>query len=156
MHLIMKASPASQSHPAMGALYLGSLSATMEKSALHEHKITHLVQVLDVPWLPISEKDGFECYRIDILDVPSANLKGELEGACKDIDKALRGGQNVLVHCQQVSLLPCISASLSDPGHDAGRVSQLGHRDSISHQISWHVIRLSFLLRQKQTAVHQT
>jgi len=101
MHLIVKASPASQSRPAMGALYLGSLSATMEKSILHEHKITHLVQVLDVPWLPITEKDGFECYRIDILDIPSANLRGELEGACKDIDNALRGGQNVLVHCRQ-------------------------------------------------------
>ena len=110
MHLIVKASPASQSRPAMGALYLGSLSATMEKSILHEHKITHLVQVLDVPWLPITEKDGFECYRIDILDIPSANLRGELEGACKDIDNALRGGQNVLVHCQQVNCLLLLPA----------------------------------------------
>jgi len=95
MHLII---PSSSSR---GALYLGSLSATMEKSTLHEKNITHLVQVLDVPWLPLSEKDGFECYRIDIIDVPSADLKCHLEGACKDIEKALRGGQNVLVHCQQ-------------------------------------------------------
>jgi len=101
MHLIIPGSPPNPSRPATGALYLGSLSATMEKSVLHEHNITHLVQVLDVPWLPLTEKDGFECYRIDILDVPSADLKGHLEGACKDIDKALRGGKNILVHCQQ-------------------------------------------------------
>lgn len=103
MHLIIPTSPPNPSRPATGALYLGSLSATMEKSVLHEHNITHLVQVLDVPWLPISEKDGFECYRIDILDVPSADLRAHLEGACRAIDMALRGGNNILVHCQQVS-----------------------------------------------------
>lgn len=77
----------------------------MDQSVLRDHKITHLVQVLDVPWLPLSEKDGFECYRIDILDVPSADLKSELDGACKNIDKTLRSGNNILVHCQQVSLI---------------------------------------------------
>lgn len=100
MHLVIPSNP---SNPSRGALYLGSLSATMDKSILLEKNITHLVQVLDVPWLPLSEKDGFECYRIDILDIPSADLKCHLEGACKDIDKALRSGQNVLVHCQQAS-----------------------------------------------------
>lgn len=98
MHQILPSKP----NPKMGALWLGSLAATMDKSLLHEQTITHVVQVLDVPWLPISEKDGFECYRIDILDVPSADLKSHLDGACVDIDRALRGGKNVLVHCQQV------------------------------------------------------
>lgn len=98
MHLIIP----SKSNPKTGALWLGSLSATMDKSILHEQKITHVVQVLDVPWLPISEADGFECYRIDILDIPSADLKAHLEAACGDIDKALRAGKNILVHCQQV------------------------------------------------------
>lgn len=107
MHMVMNPSSSSQSRPSTGALYLGSLAATMDKPMLHEHKITHIVQVLDVPWQPLSEKDGFECYRIDILDVPSADLKSELEGACKDIDKALKNGQNVLVHCQQVRCTLC-------------------------------------------------
>lgn len=103
MHLIIPAAPSNSPRPPTGSLWLGSLSATMDKSVLHQQKITHVVQVLDVPWLPISEADGFECYKIDILDVPSADLRGHLEGACKDIDKALRSGKNTLVHCQQVN-----------------------------------------------------
>ncbi|KAK0483133.1 protein-tyrosine phosphatase-like protein [Armillaria luteobubalina] len=84
-----------------GSLYLGSLAAVCEKDLLREHHITHLVQVLDVPWLPISEKDGFSCYRIDILDQASSDLRPHLEDACNYIDRALRGGKSVLVHCQQ-------------------------------------------------------
>ncbi len=85
-----------------GSLYLGSLAAVCEKDLLRDHHITHLVQVLDVPWLPVSEKDGFSCYRIDILDQASSDLRPHLEDACNYIDRALRGGQSVLVHCQQV------------------------------------------------------
>ncbi|KAF8875647.1 protein-tyrosine phosphatase-like protein [Infundibulicybe gibba] len=76
---------------------------------LREHRITHLVQVLDAPWLPQSEKDGFHCYRIDILDQSTVDLKPHLEAACNHIDKALRSGRSVLVHCQQgVSRSPAV------------------------------------------------
>jgi len=102
MHLIIPGTPPNPSRTATGALYLGSLAAAMDKSVLRELRITHVVQVLDVPWLPLSEQDGFECYRIDIVDVPSADLRVHLEGACRDIDRALRAGKNILVHCQQV------------------------------------------------------
>lgn len=88
-----------------GALYVGSLTAVQDKELLREHHISHLVQVLDVPWLPLSEKDGFNCYRIDILDQSTADLKPHLEAACNHIDRALRSGRSVLVHCQQVSLM---------------------------------------------------
>ncbi|KAG2122441.1 protein-tyrosine phosphatase-like protein [Suillus cothurnatus] len=92
-----------------GSLYLGSMSATMDRELLAKHHITHIVQVLDVPWLPISEKDGFRCLRIDILDKPSADLRPHLEGACQYIGNALQSGGNVLVHCQQgVSRSPAI------------------------------------------------
>ncbi|KAG2038748.1 protein-tyrosine phosphatase-like protein [Suillus americanus] len=92
-----------------GSLYLGSMSATMDRELLAKHHITHIVQVLDVPWLPISEKDGFRCLRIDILDKPSADLRPHLEGACQYIANALKSGGNVLVHCQQgVSRSPAI------------------------------------------------
>lgn len=104
MHLILPSVPSSAprlqcSKP--GALYLGSISAVLDPSILKEHDIHHLVQVLDVPWLPASEQDGYECYRLDILDLESQDLKPHLEDAVEDIDSALRRGCNVLVHCQQ-------------------------------------------------------
>ncbi|KAG0696934.1 protein-tyrosine phosphatase-like protein [Suillus ampliporus] len=104
---IQSVAHASSSQP--GSLYLGSMSATMDRELLAHHHITHIVQVLDVPWLPISEKDGFRCLRIDILDKPSADLRPHLEGACQYIANALKNGGNVLVHCQQgVSRSPAI------------------------------------------------
>ncbi|KAF8998670.1 protein-tyrosine phosphatase-like protein, partial [Cyathus striatus] len=85
-----------------GALYIGSLSAVNDKD-LKSHNITHLVQVLDVPWLPTSEMDGFNYYRIEIHDAANMDLRPHLEAVCARIDRALRGGGNVLVHCQQVA-----------------------------------------------------
>ncbi|KAG6852377.1 hypothetical protein C0991_012607 [Blastosporella zonata] len=94
--------------PQTGHLYVGSLSA-VEKDLLHAHNISHLVQVLDAPWIPLSEKDGFNCYRIQILDQSTVDLKPHLEAACNYIDRALRSGRNVLVHCQQgISRSPAI------------------------------------------------
>jgi protein-tyrosine phosphatase len=85
-----------------GRLYLGSLSALSDRSVLVAAGITHLVQVIDAPWLPLTEKDGFICHRIDILDLPEEDLGRFLYNACEWIDKALREGKGVLVHCQQV------------------------------------------------------
>ncbi|KAI6101825.1 protein-tyrosine phosphatase-like protein [Pisolithus sp. B1] len=114
MHLILPAhypSPTSPTVPSVkpasstvapGSLFLGSMSATMDRELLAANHITHVVQVLDVPWLPISEKDGFRCLKIDIVDKPSADLRPHLEGACEYIASALHAGGNVLVHCQQV------------------------------------------------------
>ncbi|KAF8073339.1 protein-tyrosine phosphatase-like protein [Lyophyllum atratum] len=92
-----------------GSLYVGSLSAVQDKDLLLEHRISHLVQVLDAPWLPLSEKDGFSCHRIEILDTSTVDLKPHLEAACNYIDRALRSGRGVLVHCQQgISRSPAI------------------------------------------------
>ncbi|KAI0065061.1 phosphatases II [Artomyces pyxidatus] len=111
MHLILPPSPASPPHTPSsftrtasshaGALYLGSISAVLDSTILQQHGIHHLVQVLDVPWLPKSENDGYQCYRMDILDIESQDLRPHLEDAVEYIDSALRRGQNVLVHCQQ-------------------------------------------------------
>ncbi|KAG6860699.1 hypothetical protein C0995_008371 [Termitomyces sp. Mi166 len=95
--------------PLTGILYVGSLSAVQDKDLLLEHGISHLVQVLDAPWIPISEKDGFSCHRIQILDQTTVDLKPHLEAACSYIDRALRSGRNVLVHCQQgISRSPAV------------------------------------------------
>ncbi|KAG6895566.1 hypothetical protein C0992_000597 [Termitomyces sp. T32_za158] len=92
-----------------GMLYVGSLSACQDKDLLVDHGISHLVQVLDAPWIPVSEKDGFNCHRIQILDHATADLKPHLEAACNYIDRALRNGRNVLVHCQQgISRSPAV------------------------------------------------
>lgn len=79
----------------------------MDRELLKSHHITHVVQVLDAPWAPISEKDGFRCLRIDIHDKPTVDLKPHLEGACHYIASALASGGNVLVHCQQVRPREC-------------------------------------------------
>ena len=103
MHLIL---PPSQS-ARTGALYLGSFSAILDPALLASHTIGALVQVLDAPWLPSVDAHAaqgvkLECYRLDILDSTSADLKPHLEATVRWIDDRLRRGVNVLVHCQQV------------------------------------------------------
>ncbi|KAJ7031877.1 protein-tyrosine phosphatase-like protein [Mycena alexandri] len=84
-----------------GALYLGSMAAVHDTELLRTHHITHLVQVLEVPWIPQSDADGFACHRIDIEDRSSAALQQHLAPACDYIRASLARGDNVLVHCQQ-------------------------------------------------------
>jgi len=115
MHLILPPSPPSPTTAGAGALFVGSMAAVHDRELLRQNRISHLVQVLDVPWLPASEKDGLNCYRIDILDTSSADLKPHLEGVCNHIDRALRSGANVLVHCQQVCTHAPDSAILTCP-----------------------------------------
>lgn len=102
MHQIIPPSVTSRT----GALYLGSFSAILDPDLLMSHGISALVQVLDAPWLPSVDahaKQGvkLDCYRLDILDSTSADLKPHLESTVRWIDEKLRKGSNVLVHCQQ-------------------------------------------------------
>ncbi|KAJ6577593.1 protein-tyrosine phosphatase-like protein [Mycena capillaripes] len=108
MHRVLSSTPASASNTpkkgaeaSAGTLYLGSMAAVHDLDLLHEHHITHLVQVLEVPWMPQSDDAGFACYRIDLEDHASASLEPHLESACDDIRASLGRGDNVLVHCQQ-------------------------------------------------------
>ncbi|KIM36508.1 hypothetical protein M413DRAFT_449062 [Hebeloma cylindrosporum] len=73
----------------------------MDASTLRSHNITHIIQVLDVPWNPLSDKDGFNLYKIEIMDEKTVDIRPYLEGASSHIERALRAGRNVLVHCQQ-------------------------------------------------------
>ncbi|KAF8802210.1 phosphatases II [Phlegmacium glaucopus] len=91
-----------------GALYLGSLSAATDKDLLRQHHITHVVHVLgDGYWFPsnVAEesvwKDGVCSYRIDILDETTADLGRHLKNVCGFIDRTLRSGRNLLIHCHQ-------------------------------------------------------
>lgn len=104
MHQILPPTPVPSSPSrSYGSLYLGSLAAVMDKDLLRQHNITHIVHVLDVPWLPMSDNEGFNGYKISILDHDAEDIRPHLEAACAHIDTALRNGRNVLVHCQQVS-----------------------------------------------------
>ncbi|KAJ7266452.1 protein-tyrosine phosphatase-like protein [Mycena haematopus] len=93
-----------------GGLYLGSLSAVNDHPLLRAHGITHLVQALEAPWAPPARKeDGFVAYSIDIRDKESVDLRPHLEAACVYIERALKRGEGVLVHCQQgISRSPSI------------------------------------------------
>lgn len=101
MHEVLPPTPV-PGHPPTGALYIGSFAAVQDRDMLREHRITHLVQVLDVPWLPAYDKDGFSTYRISIDDATTVDIRPYLEAACNYIDATLRSGRNCLVHCQQV------------------------------------------------------
>jgi hypothetical protein len=96
------------------------MTAVNDTDLLQEHRISHLVQVIDIAWLP-AQRAGLECYRIDIRDSTSADLRPHLESACSYIDKALRAGENVLVHCQQVRIVSAIGSSPSNSPLNSSR-----------------------------------
>ncbi|KAJ7708092.1 hypothetical protein B0H17DRAFT_1031713 [Mycena rosella] len=101
------AGPAHHPPALTGGLYLGSLAAVNDHALLRAHGITHLVQALEAPWAPPARKeDGFVAYSIDIRDKESVDLRPHLEAACVYIERALRRGEGVLVHCQQVRAVP--------------------------------------------------
>ena len=170
MHQILPPTPIA-SHPgySTGALYLGSLAAVMDVDLLRQNHITHLVQVLDVPWMPLSEKEGFNCYRIDILDQSTVDISPHLEGACAHIDKTLKSGRSVLVHCQQVRI-PCFHFLLSmvenrfyhfasrsslTQCNPPGCVKKRLDCHCVPHPQSWYDIRRSSSSCQTQTCLHQ-
>ena len=116
MHQIL--APALVQGVTTGALYLGSLSAATDKDLLRQHHISHVVHVLgDGYWFPLNPgesggvwKDGFFSYRIDIQDESTEDLGRHLEAVCGFIDRTLRSGRNLLVHCHQVNKpLPIVS-----------------------------------------------
>jgi len=104
MHRVLSPTPdPAPAEPATGALYVGSMAAVHDSDLLHLHDISHLVQVLEVPWMPQPEDAGagLACYPIDIEDDSAAALQPHLEAACDYISASLGRGDNVLVHCQQ-------------------------------------------------------
>jgi hypothetical protein len=150
-------SPTSDSSPSscpiMGALYLGSLSAFVEPSYLSSHGITHIVHVIDVPWLPVLEDDHtFICYRISIGDLQTVDPIPHLKGACENIDTALKSGGNVLVHCQMVqSTLHHIFAITSC---FTGSVAQRLYSDSIHDAQQKYDISGSSFFRPEATSLY--
>ncbi|KAG8762381.1 hypothetical protein FRC12_009062 [Ceratobasidium sp. 428] len=80
-------------------LYLSSLTAARNADSLNELQITHVLTILDFPvdfqgWsgsrLVIKISDGFE-----------SNLLVRFDECVEFIERGIRGGGNVLVHCMQ-------------------------------------------------------
>ena len=98
MDLILPADP----NKKLGALYLGDLGAAIDEALLRSHSIVHIVQVLDVTWVPL-EDEGFTYTRVYIEDKSTIGLLIPfLEDACLEISTALNQEKSVLVHCLQV------------------------------------------------------
>ena len=83
-----------------GTLYLGSLGAISDPDVLRAHHISHIIQVIELPWIPL---DGFETYCIDLGDDQTADLQSHLADASLHIHGLIISGASVLVHCHQVS-----------------------------------------------------
>jgi protein-tyrosine phosphatase len=120
--------PTKSAEASTGALYLGSMAAVHDTDLLRTHRIAHLVQVLEVPWMPQGDNDaGVACYRIDIQDRSSAALQPHLEAACNYIRTSLAHGDNVLVHCQQVRTCQPVRAGgeLTHPDQGVSRSASI-------------------------------
>ncbi|OCH89405.1 DSPc-domain-containing protein [Obba rivulosa] len=97
MHLVLRPRPSVH----VGALYLGSLSATLEPGFLAAHNISAVVRVMDSPFIAAQDPHApVEMHRIDIGDSAAVDIRPHLEGAVQWIDERRKHGQNVLVHCQ--------------------------------------------------------
>jgi hypothetical protein len=152
MHQILLPPPAQH----LGHLWLGSFAAISDTDLLRKHRISHLVQVIDVPWLPPVNDPNMTVTRIDIMDIPSADLRSHLDDACARIEKSLAAGKNVLVHCQQVSVASPPSSSSPHPLLSQGHLSQRLRRHRLSHQKPRHVVRVCARVCEEVQGLHQT
>lgn len=87
-----------------GALYLGSMKASLDLALLRSLGITHVVQALDTT-MTLFEKQGIQYHRVSIVDSATVNLTQHIASANAFIGRELAAGNNVLVHCFAVSTL---------------------------------------------------
>ncbi|KAJ7583563.1 protein-tyrosine phosphatase-like protein [Mycena floridula] len=93
-------------------LYLGNITAARSARSLAEHRITHILSVCadDVPAQAFGS--GLTHMRIMVHDVDYADLLVHLPSAIRFIDRALKEGGVVLVHCVHgISRSPTVIAA---------------------------------------------
>ncbi|CAF0959705.1 unnamed protein product [Adineta steineri] len=78
-------------------IFVGNLNDAQNLDRLTQHGITHVVNC--TPDLPFYWENKHKCLRIDVLDLPSQNIRKYFDTAVEFIDNALRSKGNVLVHC---------------------------------------------------------
>jgi len=80
------------------SLYIGNYHTVMDKAILKEYKITHIVSILDIPF-NIPYPEDFKYLKINIEDVPYADLLQYFPSAFSFIDNAINENGNVFIHC---------------------------------------------------------
>ncbi|GJN31818.1 hypothetical protein PR202_gb20265 [Eleusine coracana subsp. coracana] len=78
-------------------LYLGSVGAAMNKEALNNLNITHVLIVARS--LNPSFPAEFNYKKVEVLDSPDTDLSKHFDECFSFIDEAISTGGNVLVHC---------------------------------------------------------
>ncbi|QRV72636.1 Dual specificity phosphatase, catalytic domain [Ceratobasidium sp. AG-Ba] len=80
-------------------LYLSSLSAASNAEALGALQMTHILTILDFP----VEFQGWSGKRlvIKLADAVDSDLLVKFDECVQFIERAIQGGGNVLVHCNQ-------------------------------------------------------
>lgn len=91
-----------------GALYIGTWVASMDSEILDSHHINDIVSINDKGMMNFNRTDGRGAHRIVLSDSTASDIRPHLDDACKYISSKLSNGENVLVHCQQVSMISYI------------------------------------------------
>ncbi|PSS01458.1 Dual specificity protein like, partial [Actinidia chinensis var. chinensis] len=78
-------------------LYLGSLEAANNESALKSSNVTHILSMTNT--LRLTHQNDFVYKTIDILDRLEVNIAQYFEECFNFIEEAKRAGGGVLVHC---------------------------------------------------------
>jgi len=79
-------------------VFVGNICDAQNLDRLKENGITHIINC--TPDLPFYWEGKHQYLRVDILDLPSQNIRKHFDPAIEFIDNALRSkGNNVLVHC---------------------------------------------------------
>jgi hypothetical protein len=86
------------------AIQTGRFDGKEDWHALRSENITVIVRVMCQTFPPMpSEERGFTGYLLAIDDEVDQALSNEdLDAVCEYIDKMMKSGKNVLVHCQMV------------------------------------------------------
>ena len=77
-------------------LYIGSMGASMNKEALLQNGITHIV--VAATNLKSHFPDTFKYIQFNLLDSEAENIKQHFNTSGEFIDKAIKEGGNVMVH----------------------------------------------------------
>jgi protein-tyrosine phosphatase len=78
-------------------IFVGNTSDAQDLGRLTKNGITHVLNC--TPDLPFLLENKYKCMRIDVLDLPSQNIRKHFDQAIEFIDSALRSKGNILVHC---------------------------------------------------------